>query len=68
MIERKEIYAVLGVSPPRREDVPLSEQGEIKRGHGKKYRGNHRSHVKGAGMMAFLRNKWMKSIVFWLII
>ena len=61
MIERKEIYTALGVNPPRSEDVPLSEQGEIKGGHGKKYRGNHRSQVKGAGMMAFLRNRWMRS-------
>ncbi len=61
MIERQEIYDRLGINPPRGEDVPLSEQGEIKSGHGKKYRGKHRSHVKGAGVMAFLRNRWMRS-------
>jgi len=38
----------------------LREEYQPFPGHSQKYRGKHRSHTKGAGIMAFFRNNWMK--------
>jgi len=35
-------------------------QGNRTHNKGKKYRGKHRSHVKGAGMRAYRRVYWMQ--------
>jgi len=40
------------VDGPSKEDF---NQFELRAGHTKKYRGNHRSHVRGKGIKAYLR-------------
>ncbi len=54
-----EIRAVKFTQGPKPEDF---KDFELNPGHSKKYRGNHRSHVRGVGIFAFFRNKWMKNI------
>lgn len=60
MIERVKLQPIrVEGSIPTKEEI----EAPVKRGHPKKYRGNHRSQVRGAGMRAFRRNRWMKRYI-----
>lgn len=58
-INVNEIAATRALGGSKPEDF---KDFELRPGHSKKYRGNHRSHVRGVGIFAFFRNKWMKNI------
>ncbi len=52
------------VFPQREPQSKLSDPDDIFKndslsGYSKKYRGNHRSHNRGMGFEAFMRNLWM---------
>jgi len=63
-IERKSVFSKSLTFPEslssREIEEKLSHDYELRPGKPKKYRGKHRSQVKGVGMMAFLRDRWMK--------
>ena len=65
MLEREPKIARTRLQSLRFVDVPAILEDfsgfKLRDGHSKKYRGNHRSHVRGKGIFANFRKKGMKS-------
>lgn len=59
--ERNTLILNLLQLPEPSPEEPLSQQGKLREGYTKHYKGNHRSTNRGVGFKALIRNNWMKN-------